>query len=175
MLILQRLRVIPLPNVLWPSSFPAPFQEISSDRLSKNGADLNREEVHFSGYWDLTKIIKEKKICLRLGVSDLRNQNQSIFGSKIMKSTLRKSWLTNHLNRLRSAVPVFACANPAPVRSGFRLKVETLRPCSRLNGALARPKKGRLYFGKRKNSISNPWKFKSRFKIGGLSALVRIP
>ena len=152
MLILQRLRVIPLPNVLWPSSFPAPVQEFSSDRLSKNGAGLNREEVHFSGNWENAKILKEKKIGLRLGVSDLRNQNQSIFGSKIMKSTLRKSWLTNHLNRLRSAVTPFAGPKVAPVRSGFRLNVETLRPCSRLNGVLARPKKGRLYFGKGKNS-----------------------
>ena len=66
---------IPLPNVLWPSSFLAPFQEISSDRLSKNGADVNREESHFSGNWEKSKIIKEKKIGLRLGVSDER-QNQ---------------------------------------------------------------------------------------------------
>ena len=93
-----------------------------------------------------------------------------------MMSSLRiKSRLTSQSNRLRSAVTPFAKPKVAPVRSGFRLTVKNLRPCSRLTGALDGLIKIKKYY---KMRIQKPG-FKSlvigsRVKMVGLSAFVMI-
>ena len=61
MLILQRLRVVPLPNILWPSPSPASFQEILLYRLSENGAEIYQEEVHFPGDWNKDRTINQEE------------------------------------------------------------------------------------------------------------------
>jgi len=114
-----------------------PFRKYHGTALAKKGADVNRLLFQNSAKAQRSKDDQCKKLGLRLGVSDGRDETQvyrtrEYTGSQKMRPTLRKSRITTQIEPTALGRHAFCLrkshAGDAPA---FHFPVEGLRPCSR--------------------------------------------